>query len=512
LFVEVLPVPGEFCLKFQWVEKIPVADPERVLRALEDRLRVVSSEVVREGNRITLTGLGPSPRVMNRRDRTVIDVKGEDGFTTIAADILCQASSLLGDAPQDAVVRAKLDRVFAEMREELGLKAAPARMAEAHKETENVLAEEPATSHGLPRMRFAAEIPVVDLFPSVAETVKAAHERRPAMEEESPAPVPVAGQIEVAEKSAEPDAVAESREPEATGRVVETSGEKEAAAAAPVIAEEKKESVLPPKPMEMPPVIPVIPELAAEKAPENVTTIAKGKRFSPAEQQVPKFTTVAPEKPEPVEGENRSSRLLQWGAWAAAFIVLVLAPAAWLYLPRGSNRDSIASQQTLPIQPAQLAPAAAATPQLAAPQVESPAVAAANDVPAKEQDPSAMVKDWEAALQSTDAAKQAAFYADPAERYFLRHNVSRDSIRADKQSQIAKRQGEWAIAMEQVKVHQQEDTASVHLIKHFTVRKDGKLTSQWYVPSLLQLKRVDGVWQITSERDLGWANTLDDLE
>ena len=123
-----------------------------------------------------------------------------------------------------------------------------------------------------------------------------------------------------------------------------------------------------------------------------------------------------------------------------------------------------------------------------------------------------MVKGWEAALQSTDAAKQAAFYADPVDRYFLRHDVSRDSILADKRSQIGKRPDGWSVTMVRLKVQQQGDTASVHLIKYFTIRKNGRLTSQWYVPSLLQLKRANGRWQIVSERDLGWANTLDELE
>lgn len=501
-------------MKFQWVEKIPVADPEIVLRAMEDRLRAVSSEVVREGDRITLMGLGPSPRAMNRRDKTVIDVRVEDGFTTVAADIVYQASSLLGDAPQDAVVRAKLERVFEEMREELGLKAVPARVVEERREVTKAPVADSEPSHGLPKMRFAAEVPITPppSFPEVkVETVR---EDKPVVSE------PAAAVAEPAEVKAEPEksaVVVEVQEPEpkiaaeVASKGVEEKVIQDGVVTGPVVVqEEKKASALPlSKPIEIPPV--VLATATTRDAPGKVMTMPKKKRFSPADQQIPKFTTGASSVSEPVEAEKKSSRLLQWSAWVAAFIVLVLAPAAWLYLPRGSSSDSSVPQQAQPTQSAQpipLASAAATQPVAAHPESASAPIGQ----PAKDQNPAEMVKDWEMALQSTDAVKQAAFYADPTERYFLRHDVSRDSIQADKQSQIGKRQGDWAVAMEQVNVRQKEDTASVHLIKHFTIRTNGKLTSQWYVPSLLQLKRVNGQWQILSERDLGWANTLDELE
>ncbi|QNI36790.1 Cif family virulence factor [Edaphobacter albus] len=506
-------------MKFQWVEKIPVADPEIVLRAMEDRLRTVSSEVVREGDRITLMGLGPSPRAMNRRDRTVIDVKVEDGFTMIAADIAYQASSLLGDAPQDAVVRAKLERVFAEMREELGVKAVSARAVEAHREIAKAPPADPEPFHELPKMRFAAEVPVTPppSFPEVkVETVR---EEKPAVLEPAAAvaepaevetkyekatvsePIPVVERAEVKAESEKPAMVVEVQvpEPKIIAGVANKSDEekaiKDGVVTVPVVAKEEKEaSALLPKP------VVAVPAKVAE---EKKATVSKEKT-SPGVPKISRLVAAPVSQPESVEEEKKSSRLLQWSAWVAAFIVLVLAPAAWLYLPRGSHGDSSAPQQTQPGPTTQPTGAAAAE--------SAPAPVASVDVPVKEQEPTGMVKDWEAALQSTDATKQAGFYADPVDRYFLRHDVSRASILADKQSQIGKRADGWSVVMEQIKVQQKDDTASVHLIKHFTIRKDGKLTSQWYVPSLLQLKRADGRWQIVSERDLGWANTLDELE
>ena len=128
-------------------------------------------------------------------------------------------------------------------------------------------------------------------------------------------------------------------------------------------------------------------------------------------------------------------------------------------------------------------------------------------------DPTAVVKQWETALRARDAAAQAAFYADPVDRYFLRHDVKKDVVLADKQAAIDKRQEGWAIKMERVQVQKKgEDVANVNLVKHYMVQRNGATTSEWFVPSRLQLKRADGKWHIVSERDLGWASSLDDLD
>ncbi len=95
-------------------------DAEMVLRALEVSLRDISTEVVRQGRQITLRGLGPSQRTVNRNDITVFEVNAENNRTTIHADVTYQASALLGDAPQSDVVLSKLDRVFDSVKMQLG--------------------------------------------------------------------------------------------------------------------------------------------------------------------------------------------------------------------------------------------------------------------------------------------------------------------------------------------------------------------------------------------------------
>jgi ketosteroid isomerase-like protein len=91
-----------------------------VLHALEVSLRDMSTEVVRQGRQITLRGLGPSQRTVNRNDITVFEVNAENNRTTIHADVTYQASALLGDTPQNDLVLSKLDRVFDSVKMQLG--------------------------------------------------------------------------------------------------------------------------------------------------------------------------------------------------------------------------------------------------------------------------------------------------------------------------------------------------------------------------------------------------------
>ena len=107
-------------MRVQTSETLETHDAEMVLCALEVSLRDISTEVVRQGRQITLRGLGPSQRTVNRNDITVFEVNAENNRTTIHADVTYQASALLGDAPQSDLVLLKLDRVFDSVKMQLG--------------------------------------------------------------------------------------------------------------------------------------------------------------------------------------------------------------------------------------------------------------------------------------------------------------------------------------------------------------------------------------------------------
>ncbi|HEY6374406.1 MAG TPA: hypothetical protein VIX90_02655 [Edaphobacter sp.] len=110
-------------MRFQTTETVQTPDSEIVLRVLETTLPEISSDVVRDGDQITLRGLGPSPRTRNLRDVTVLHVRSDHETTVISADVSFQASALLGATSQDSVVRSKLSHIFDQVRNQLSLEA-----------------------------------------------------------------------------------------------------------------------------------------------------------------------------------------------------------------------------------------------------------------------------------------------------------------------------------------------------------------------------------------------------
>jgi len=108
-------------LRFQTTETVQTDDSEKVIGALEASLREFSDELRRDGHKIILYGLGPSPRSRNYRDMAFFEVVSKSGITTIYADVSFQASALLGASSQDAVVRSKLNYAFDQVRMQLNL-------------------------------------------------------------------------------------------------------------------------------------------------------------------------------------------------------------------------------------------------------------------------------------------------------------------------------------------------------------------------------------------------------
>jgi ketosteroid isomerase-like protein len=411
------------------MEQIPCEDADLVLAVLEDRLQTLTGNVVREGKQITLFGLGPSPRTMNPRDTTVIQVREANGVTTIDADITFQASAFLGELRQDTIVLEKLNRVFDEMKSELdfkrqrgeSLKAAP------------VLAP-----------------PRVVVKPVAVERGKlepvTVRDRQPAAETVPP-----------------------DREPKVEGKAgVFARAMEVALAAAPAVTE----------------------AVAATETKVAAAIEISDVSVAPVEM-MPAVATL-PDEMKRTEAESSGGRRRRGWLIAAGFCVAALGGFGTWYFGTTHER----------MQPQQPAPAAA---------VAAPAVMA-TPLPGASGDPAVTVKAWEAAMQGQDAAAQAAFYANPVERYFLRRNVGRDAVAADKQAAIEKRREGWTVTMDRVKVQKNGGTATVNLVKHFRAKADGVSASEWFIPSRLQLRRVDGRWQIVAESDLGWVTSMDDLE
>ena len=441
-------------MRFQTTGRVPCEDAEMVLAVLEDRLHTLAHTVVREGRRITLFGLGPSPRAVNPRDKTMIDVSAADGVTKIDADVTFQASAFVGDVPQDEIVLEKLERVFEEIKAELGLRArretqAPVPLLQKVIPIESAAVERDVAVASAPEV---AEI-LEEMVGTVAEDVSSA------VVEEAP--------------------VAEIEEPPA---------------AAPIARVDEQ------RPVEVVPIVVADPMPSAAVEPEPIAG-AEPSIFLAAE------TTERAAKRWPAtaalgvgEEERVERRRTWWLAAAACAAVAAVLGAPYLL---EAHKPSESADRPVPVA-TQPAPTVAT--------VAAPAKGAKPPLPGEAEDPAEVVKQWGVAMQSRDAAGQAAFYADPVDRYFLQHNVGKDTVLADKQAAIDTRKGSWTVKMERVKVDRSGDLATVSLVKHFQMQQEGEPASEWFIPSQLKLKRVDGRWRIVSERDLGWASSLDDLD
>jgi hypothetical protein len=432
-------------MKFEISETVLTPDPEMVLRALEICSRDVSSDVVRFGDRITLRGLGPSPRVRNTHDETVFRVNAEDDKTVINGEVNFQASALLGEQSQDEVVRSKLEGLFQQMKAQIDLDS---RRVADYADSE---ATEAAIAVDSPAHSESEE----DLIPAGASRRRM--EARSVGEERG-----VAATALIAEPVAEPAG-------EPFRDVVQR------AAAKPIVAPER--------------IAPLQQEELKLwfKEPEEIDSGSHVGRW--AVGLVALLLLAA--------GSFFFYRSHRIGGAAFAPKVSQTAPVAATPAPASNAKPPDAPPVTTP---SVSASNPVATPSAPATPSTSPATGPTGGV----TDPKVWLHGWASAMQTRDANAQAAFYADTVDRYLDQRNVSRDAVLRDRESTIHMRQGLWTVKMEKIVVEQQSDTeAQVRLVKHFMDEPDpssGILES--FVPSKLTLKRVGGDWKITSEQDL----------
>jgi len=149
-------------LNFATLERLASAAPELVLGVLEKHLHNKGWGEQRAGSKITLSGLGPSPRTINRRDTTVMNVVGDGAETRIDARVTFQASALLAPDVQEQIVRSKLQQILDAVKaqveaEEIAEKArrrAASAEIEANADREIALAPEGADASAIPLNRL----------------------------------------------------------------------------------------------------------------------------------------------------------------------------------------------------------------------------------------------------------------------------------------------------------------------------------------------------------------------
>jgi ketosteroid isomerase-like protein len=446
-------------LRIQTSETLATPDAEMVLRVLEWALRDISIEVVRDGRRITVRGLGPSQRTMNRNDIAVVEVACEGEYSVIRGDIAYMASALLGGVPQDDLVRAKLDRVLDRVMMELGTK----RVREEALAWGADPVREPESGFELtlePEYAVAPEDTTMALEDAIEQkhVIEAEH-----------------GFDAVADEGSECIVVCEpvlAMEPVAATEIV---AEREADVALPVASE----------------IVPV------EEVVEKPVPVAV---LSPREKraEMPMFQTFQAEDAKPPK---------RWGllATVACMVVALALFLAWPYLVglvherlnpspgfvEGSAGEEVteATKHAADKSPMQMTDANAAAERDAAIHNES--------------DPKVWLESWANAMRGQDASEQASFYADPMEHYALKSNVSNADVWLDKQNAIQSRPKGWTVQLEDVVVEPRPDESlRVRLTKHFTSQSEEGRASDQIIHSQLKLRKIDGQWKIVSEQNL----------
>ena len=439
-------------MRIQTSEMMATPDAEMVLRVLEWSLRDIAVEVVRDGRRITVRGLGPSQRTMNRNDIAVVEVACENHHTVIRADITYQASAMLGGVSQDDLVRSKLDRVLDRVKMELG--------------TQSVRVE------ALPWFADRVREPEPDFEPEYIIEPEYALEQEQAVGAEHDFELE-AGESEhfveieptqVVEPVVEPEIVREA-EPE----VVTERG---ASVAVPVVIE----------------AIPV--EAVAEKP---IGLVGSSSRV-----EIPMFQTFHS------EGARTPKR---WGllATVACMLAAVGLFLAWPYLAglvhERLHPSSSVAEESVAGETSEATKRATDEAPMQVPDANAAAVrnASIHD----ESDPRIWLESWADAMRGEDAGEQASFYADPMEHYALKSNVSNADVWLDKKNAIQSRPTGWTVKLEDVVVEPRPDASMrVRLTKHYTSQSDGGSVSERLIHSQLKLRKIDGQWKITSEQNL----------
>jgi len=449
-------------------EMVDSPDAELVSRALEMCLRAQWGDVAREGGTLVLRGLGPTHRV-NRNDKAVFEVKpAGGGRTAIDADVTYQASALVGTtAPQNELVQRKLDGVLELVRMDIDLA-----QRRAAQQSERELKPR------LVNKNSAAVFPGVEVEPPKVEN--------PAIEHGE------AATFRVAEETVPPNADRPTplwKTPEAVST--------EVSAASPPITATRVAGAGYARAVPKAPVAPPAPKAAAEQK-----LVHRGEDLANEEREYSK------------RASDRSAGKI----FAMLLVVFVLAGSAqigwqyrgglgprltqwhltqWRLAPWRSVWSGASAVDTLT--PEQKAAELQAAREAAAADAEK-AVEAAK---LAEPDPKKWLENWADTLRGQDAGAQAAYYADTVDKYFLKRDVRRADVMADRQASIEKRKGSWTLRLENVVVAEQTDAAARILLVRYVATDPGTGTVEERLPTQIRLKRINGQWRIVSEQTLG---------
>ncbi len=144
------------------------------------------------------------------------------------------------------------------------------------------------------------------------------------------------------------------------------------------------------------------------------------------------------------------------------------------------------------------------------PREAATAVAPTDDVPraplsdrrSEDEAIKATLRRWSAAMLLNDPHAEAEEYAPRMERYFLRKNVDKTFVEADKLAYLRRGNITDAFTIRDITIEEETDrTAAVRLLKDVSWQRGREGETHKVIRSLLHLERFGDEWKITGEQD-----------
>lgn len=485
-------------MRFQTNDTLDAADASLVLLTLERNLRCLSLDVVRSGHEIRAYGIGPSPRPINARNTSVFRAEaGEDGRVVLVGDVEFQASALMDGSAQEPAVRSKIENAVRVTKAELAM---------------NQIA---ATAVASSRAPVAVATPVLVMSapdPALREASRAA---RQVGEKDAGLPRSRAFAAGAGDRSQRQEAFA--NRPHAgfvggiqarsvdqprpsqkgLGRVLRGAGRYPLVTAAAVL------------------MLLVATYLFGRLEARGSAEVAGGSgrvtEVAPPPEEQLQYDDPAPApKASPATSGNASATPAQIGGAPALKVrrritdipgrgEVVPAPIAHGEPRLGLAAASAPSAFVVPVGLGAPSPASVrSVPLPRAPASVAEALSVSSDAALGDR-----LEQWAASMRSTDATQQASFYAGHLDRYFLKTDVSHDFVLRDKADFLRRGKRVELFDLENVAIKDQTDSAArIRLVKHYVVLA-GRAgpASEKMVRSELNLRKIDGTWEITGERD-----------
>lgn len=495
-------------MHFEFSETLEATDMELVVRTVEEQVRGLAKNVVRGERQLIAFGIGPSPVVKNGNDRAVFYAAPAGSGICVTVKVSYQASSLLGAVSQNEVVREKIIGALSQARTELRYRS----MAQMVPSSEHF--EMPVTSDGAVFDAVGKEVVVpADEFAAAAERVGDAGPADAVIAEVVPIE-PAAALPEVAGPVARFDKVepieadlADPTRPEPAPAAIKAveidlseikQASIERVAIGPVGIDRIVVESSAVEPVSIAPDVAKSASIAslagAEVASFELGVRGSGRRSALLVSGVSEGLDLLPGKV-PLEdyGTNDERGLgAGWLGWAA--LVLVGAGVGWMVL-----RPHLRGSAWV----AKMMGGGAAEVKLAPTMVQVAPVVVSTVATAGERDLNAWLLNWAEAVQSHDPERQTAFYADPVDWYFRTQHVGQAALLQAMRTAAKNSNAASTLKVENISiVRQSDDTASVLLMKHFTVRSEKYAPYDQLQWAQLKVKRVGGDWKIVEEHTM----------